>query len=75
MRSKRRRILVSGLAVLAAAAVALVLYLRADKTAELYATRGTYRGARLIEAYPGGGPTHQTSLPGTPYGAKPAKAQ
>ena len=34
---------------------------------------------RLIEAYLGGAEpalsTHQTSLPGTPYGAKPAKAQ
>jgi fermentation-respiration switch protein FrsA (DUF1100 family) len=60
VRSKRRRILVSGLAVLAAAAVALVLYLRADKTAELYATRGTYRGARVIESSEG--PASRTRL-------------
>src|SRR5262245_15674310 len=49
-KNKRLRILVSALAALAAAAVVLVLYLRADKTAEFYAIRGTYRGARVMES-------------------------
>lgn len=51
--NRRRWIFISALAVLAVAAIAAVLYLRADKTAEFYATRGTYRGARVMESSAG----------------------
>src|SRR5262245_50140680 len=49
-KDKRRRILLWAFAVSAIALAGLVLYLRADKTAEFYATRGTYRGARVMES-------------------------
>ena len=52
-KNRRRRILLSSLLALAVAAVALVLYLRADKTAVFYATRGAYRGARVLESATG----------------------
>jgi fermentation-respiration switch protein FrsA (DUF1100 family) len=59
-RARRRWIFISALAVLAVAAIAAVLYLRADKTAEFYATRGTYRGARVLESM--AGPVSQSRL-------------
>jgi hypothetical protein len=52
-KTKRRRILLSALAVWVAASAGVILYLRADKTAELYRTRGVYRGARIVESSAG----------------------
>ena len=53
--NRRRRIVLSSLLALAlaVAAVALVLYLRADKTDVFYATRGAYRGVRVLESATG----------------------
>jgi hypothetical protein len=52
-KNRRRRILVSALGALAVAVVALVLFLRADKTGVFYATRGVYRGVRVLESSAG----------------------
>ncbi|HEV8581148.1 MAG TPA: alpha/beta hydrolase [Thermoanaerobaculia bacterium] len=49
-KNKRRRILLTALAIAVAGVAGLVLFLRADKTQEFYNTRGTYRGARVIES-------------------------
>jgi fermentation-respiration switch protein FrsA (DUF1100 family) len=54
--SRRRRIFLSALAVLAVFTVTgagLILYLRADKTGVFYGTRGTYRSVRVIESSAG----------------------
>jgi len=52
-KNRRHRIILSALLALAVAAVALVLYLRADKTGVFYATRGAYRGVRVLESAAG----------------------
>ena len=55
-----RRRIVWIVATLGIAVTGLILYLRADKTAEFYATRGSYRGARVIES--SDGPVSRTRL-------------
>src|SRR6266511_1496431 len=59
-KSKRRRILLTALAIAVVAAAGLVLFLRADKTGEFYGTRGIYRGARMVES--SAGPVSRTRL-------------
>ncbi len=59
-KNKRRRILLAVLAALVIAATGLVFFLRADKTDEFYLTRGTYSGARVLEASTG--PASRTRL-------------
>lgn len=59
-KNKRRRILLAALAVLVVAAAGLVLFLRADKTDEFFLTRGTYKGARVLESSTG--PVSRTRL-------------
>lgn len=49
-KTKRRRTLLAAFAVPVLAATGLILFLRADKTEAFYATRGTYRGVRILDS-------------------------